>query len=256
MCTVTIVPTPSPDGESSGVRIACNRDESRGRPPADPPAIRPFGDRQAILPSDPTAGGTWVAVNDAGLYFTLLNRNPRDMRGVSFPGRQSRGAIITSLLDTGALDEAERRVREIDAAGYAPFRLVVTDGVDVLLAAARDDALDVHRAPILDTPRMFTSSGLGDALVEMPRRHLFVQSFDQEPADWIAQQDAFHRHRWAAKPELSVNMARDDALSVSLTLVAIDAGRVSMTYHGAPPDEPAEDVTLGLPRTAAEEAGR
>src|SRR5262249_11399645 len=67
MCTVTVVPTPG------AVRLACNRDEQRTRPPALPPQVRRFGRRWAAFPVDPVGGGTWVAVNDTGLAMTVLN---------------------------------------------------------------------------------------------------------------------------------------------------------------------------------------
>jgi len=102
----------------------------------------------------------------------------------------------------------------------------------------------------LDRPVMFTSSGLGDARVEGPRRELFHDWFGDDPAQWPAQQDAFHRHRWPDRPELSVCMSREDARSVSLTVVEVTAAGVSLTYHGAPPDEPGPDVTRRLARAA------
>jgi hypothetical protein len=61
MCTVTVIPL------SFGIRVACNRDESRERPAAMSPELRIFGGNQALLPIDPTGGGTWIAASEAGL---------------------------------------------------------------------------------------------------------------------------------------------------------------------------------------------
>ena len=247
MCTVTLVPLIAPHGDRAGFRLATNRDESRQRPAALPPEARVFGPRHALLPRDPTGGGTWVAVNDAGLAFTLLNRNPGDMRGVTFPNRLSRGTIIPALLDAADLAAVRSRLGTLTPDRYAPFRLIACDGLACLEALGEADTLTLQ-AHALDRPLMFTSSGLGDALVEPPRRALFDGWFSQDPHEWPAQQDAFHRHRWPDRPELSVCMSRDDARSVSLTAVAVTAVRVSLTYHGAPPDEPCDDIALSLPR--------
>lgn len=73
MCTVSIIPVD--DSEAARVRLACNRDESRLRPPALPPQTRRFGRHLAILPVDPVSGGTWVAANEQGLVMTLMNEH-------------------------------------------------------------------------------------------------------------------------------------------------------------------------------------
>src|SRR5437762_13943150 len=76
VCTVSII---SPgDGV---LRLACNRDELWSRPDALPPRLMHFGQRQAALPIDPQSGGTWMAVNDAGLTCAILNaRRGRDFQ--------------------------------------------------------------------------------------------------------------------------------------------------------------------------------
>ena len=59
--------------ESRGVRIVCNRDESRLRPAARPPELRRFGQHQALMPIDPISDGTWIGVSDAPLAAVLMN---------------------------------------------------------------------------------------------------------------------------------------------------------------------------------------
>src|SRR5205085_949351 len=92
MCTLTVVPLP--DGT---VRLAFNRDERRTRPAGLPPVRRLFGPRQAVLPTDPASGGTWLAVNDAGLALAILNATP-ERPPATAGGNRSRGAIIPALL--------------------------------------------------------------------------------------------------------------------------------------------------------------
>jgi len=247
MCTVTLVPRIDAGGTGVGLRMLCNRDESRQRPAALPPQIRAFSDRRAILPLDAAAGGTWVAVSDAGLAFTLLNRNPQDMRGLDFPGRQSRGQIIPGLLSCASFDEAVAQLKHLNPRHYPPFRLIVADAGHVAVAVGEDDTLRVERFPLVG-PVMFTSSGLGDGLVEPPRRALFADIFGSDTTQWETQQDAFHAHRGGGPGELDVCMSRADALSVSLTRVEVGAAGVSMTYHAGPPDQQAPQSTLALPR--------
>jgi hypothetical protein len=239
MCTVTVVPA------RETIRLACNRDEIRSRPAALPPRIRQFGPRRAILPVDPTSGGTWVAVNDAGLALFLLNVNSRNGLATS-AAPLSRGKIIPALLHAGTPLAAAFSALDLDPALYAPFRLVLVnrrEGVEVHSDGARIRLL--WRIG-MTRPQLFTSSGLGDQVVEVPRRQLFGEFFDR-PGDPFAQQDAFHRHRWADRPHLSVCMNRQDARTVSHTLVFLGPDGGTLSYHPDAPDRPTETLTLTLP---------
>ena len=65
--------------------------------------------------------------------------------------------------------------------------------------------------------------------------------------DRLAQQEAFHRHRWPDRPHLSVCMDRQDARTVSHTVVSLGPDRITLAYHPDAPDRPAETLTLTLP---------
>jgi hypothetical protein len=239
MCTVTVVPT------RQTVRLGCNRDELRCRPVALPPRTQQFGQRRAVLPVDPSSGGTWVAVNDAGLAMILLNVNREDNgEEIRFPPR-SRGTIIPSLLHCGTLALALSQATALDTTFYAPFRLLLADREE--LAELRSDSGQVQLVgrTAISKPLLFTSSGLGDLLVKGPRRRLFAEFFSL-PGDLVARQDLFHRHRWHERPDLSVCMRRADARTVSHTVVSLDPARVTLAYYPDAPDRPAEPVTVSL----------
>src|SRR4051812_48212124 len=118
MCTVSVIPLPN-----DVLRLVCNRDELLTRPIALSPQRISFGECDALLPIDPQSRGTWVAANDAGLIFTLLNTR------LGWPTRnvppRSRGGIIPSVLHCSTVDDVIRRVQQIDATQYRPFRLLV-----------------------------------------------------------------------------------------------------------------------------------
>lgn len=242
MCTLTVVPLP--DGRA---RLAFNRDEQRTRPAGLPPVPRRFGAREAVLPTDPVSGGTWLAVNDAGLALALLNANPESPLAAA-GGVRSRGAIVPALLDcaspAGALAELDRSLRYRD---YAPFRLVlVGNGV------AADVKWDGRQPMVMNrllggAPLLFTSSGLGDHLVEGVRRELFDALFAGQADGWGAAQDAFHRHHWPGREHLSVNMARPDARTVSHAVVELADDGATVTYHPDAPDRPAAPTVVRLP---------
>lgn len=215
MCTLSLIST----GEA--LRLAMNRDELNTRPPALPPRLARFGERRAIMPIDPQSGGTWIAVNDAGLALAVLNVNPVPTTAArAFP--HSRGEIIQRLLHCDELQQAWSLAEQIDRNAFSPFRLIIADTAQCVALSPDDtDTFDVD-----DLPLMFTSSGLGDALVEPSRRKLLLDMLPRTPAA----QDEFHRHRLPDRPELSVCMSRADAATVSYTVVEIDAARVSLKY--------------------------
>lgn len=227
MCTLTIVNRAhEPD---AGLRVLFNRDEQRTRGPALPPSIVTAGEISAIMPVDPDSGGTWIAANSAGLFSCLLNATPPG--GTRHPpGRRSRGEIVPLLAACRSLDAAAALLDRIDPARYPPFRLLILHEQRLVVAASDGRALTADSAWPLTRPVMLTSSGLGDHLVERPRRELFEQMF-APPADVLAAQRAFHDHSWPGRSHLSVNMSRDDARTVSQTLVDLRAGAVVMTYR-------------------------
>lgn len=216
MCTVTVV------ADGCGTRLLCNRDERHTRPEALAPRVRRTSAGLAMFPIDPEGGGTWVAVNDAGLGFALLNDDG------AAAGAESRGRIILELLGCPDL-AAIRRCAEAVRRAWSPHRLLVADGEQVLELRIGPSKVEVT-AHALDRPRLFTSSSLGRALVESPRRALFDRMV-LNVADQRLGQEAFHRHRWADEPHLSVHMRRHDAATQSVTAVELAPERLRMRYE-------------------------
>jgi len=245
MCTVTVVRL---NQDSAGpIRLACNRDELRTRPAALPPEIRRCGDREAIMPIDSVSGGTWIGVNDAGLAATLLNVNPGHEDGVrrTTPMR-SRGPLVPQLMSCAHFDDAARLAAEVDLRAYPPFRLVLMDRTNIADFHSDGHSLRQSRARLEDAPLMFTSSGLGDALVEGPRRELFNAMFASADAAAV-QQYAFHRHSWPDRRHFSVCMERTEARTVSHTVIDIASDHVMLTYVPGAPDRAAPLPPMSLP---------
>jgi hypothetical protein len=238
---MTVVPT-----RVGSVRVAFNRDESRTRAAARAPHAQRTGRRTALLPTDPVSGGTWLAVNDAGLVLAVLNGNPPDRLPATPKPARSRGALIPDLLTCDSPAAALHACERLAYPEFAPFRLVlVGQGV---VADVRWDGREHMIMSRLSggTPLMFTSSGLGDHLVEGVRRELFDHLFASGPETWQAAQDTFHQHRWPGREHLSVNMSRATARTVSHSVIDLGAAEAVFAYHAGAPDQPAERTTLSL----------
>jgi hypothetical protein len=243
MCTVTILPCRSAGGEGT-LRLACNRDEQRSRPAALPPRVQQMDRRRAAWPIDAAAGGTWLGVNDAGLTIALLNVTDGACPTRTTSCRSSRGVIIPELLRCETLPAALALASALEPTRYAPFRLVLIDAWELAEVVSDGEQLRVTPRAALAAPRMFTSSGLGDERVQGPRSALFREMVSSSAGP--ESQDAFHRHGWPDRPQLSVCMRRPEARTVSYTTVTLHPDRVALRYHPDAPDTPAEAVTVEI----------
>ena len=229
MCTVTVLPRSLLSSEASDdqvlLRVVCNRDELTTRAPALPPTMWTAGPRRALMPIDRHSGGTWIAANDAGLVFVLLNTN--DVASAS-AGPVSRGTIIPMLVGCMTVSRALAQAQLIRADRFAPFRLLIIDRHEIVDCRPRADRIQ-HRRSSLRGAILRTSSGLGDAVVAGPRRELF-RHMVSEACDARAAQDEYHGHQWPGREAISVNMRRDDAATVSRTVVEVRAHSVRMSY--------------------------
>ena len=219
MCTLSMMEW------NGGLRLAFNRDERRTRPAALPPQTHRFSERLAILPIDPASGGTWIAVNDARLAFAILNFNLPDSPRRA--GAISRGCIIPQLLHHIRLVDACNALGRMEHRDYSPFRLVLTDTQEVTCFTFDGVTTTCSCVPVARGPLLFTSSGLGDTLVQAPRRALFDSMSLNSPR----RQDEFHHHRWVERPHLSVFMARPDACTVSYSVIELCSDRITFHYH-------------------------
>lgn len=221
MCTMSIIRP-----RDQQLRIAFNRDELLTRSQATPPRSVWFGDRQALLPIDPRSNGTWIAVNAAGLAMAVLNYNHQP----PLPGTAvlSRGRLIPMLIHATNTVEAMQRLKVINLGDFDPFRLIIAEqaGVTELVFDGSDSYSLNYSA---SEPLMFTSSGLGDALVERSRRMLFNELIGRYGPTRKAQ-DLFQNHQWPSQPHLSVRMNRENARTVSQTIIELGSDRAIMIY--------------------------
>ena len=102
--------------------VAANRDEFFARP-ATGPQLHHWHGRRVLAPIDERAGGTWLGVNDAGLFVALTNR-PIAQPDVT---RRSRGLLVADALGRGSATRAAEAALRLAAGAYNPFNLFVAD---------------------------------------------------------------------------------------------------------------------------------
>jgi hypothetical protein len=241
VCTVSVLPRSTLAARGVGlerplVRVVCNRDELRARPAAVPPALRLIGERRVAMPVDPVGGGSWIAVNDCSVVFALLNARASQARPSAAQAERvvppvSRGLIIPAVAGSHSVAHALEQAERLEVSHYLPFRLLLIDRHQMVECWPQAGRL-CHRRTFLGGPTMRTSSGLGDGVVLAPRRTLFRRFFSAA-RDPLAAQDAFHEHQWLGREDISVRMERDEARTVSRTVVCVGPGVATMTYCAA-----------------------
>jgi uncharacterized protein with NRDE domain len=103
--------------------VAANRDEFHARPTA---RAEWWPDRPQILAGrDLEAGGTWLGLTRTGRFAALTNYRDPEQRRAAVP---SRGALVTSMLESGAsVAEGLTHLRAVGA-DYNGFNLIFSDG--------------------------------------------------------------------------------------------------------------------------------
>lgn len=79
---------------------------------------------RVLAPLDRQAGGTWLGLNEHGLFAAVTNRRCEDPD----PKRRSRGLIVMDALRARSAREAADEIAGLERDAYNPFNLLVADG--------------------------------------------------------------------------------------------------------------------------------
>ena len=121
MCLLTVLFNVHPEAP---VVVAGNRDERYVRPAKPVQALQPSAPR-VLGGLDVLAGGTWLAVNEHGVFAGLTNRPAPGGRD---PSRRSRGELPLLLAGYADADEVVKALqKQIHCSEYNPCWLLVGD---------------------------------------------------------------------------------------------------------------------------------
>jgi uncharacterized protein with NRDE domain len=142
------------------VVVGANRDERYARGSLAPQRLRKAPG--IVGGQDEAAGGTWMGINEHGLWLGIANRVsslPHD------PGRRSRGQLCLDLLGARSCREARSLADRITLTRYNPFYLIAADHRTGFLLSVEADAAIRNLDPGL---YVLTNSGLNGR--DDPRR--------------------------------------------------------------------------------------
>ena len=194
MCLLVVLSRTHPDFP---LVVAANRDELFDRP-AVPMAVLRDRDPRILGGRDELAGGTWLAVNEAGVVAGLTNRPMPDGRDVT---KRSRGELPVFLAQHTSAAAAADAAGTLRTSEYNPCWLLVGDrdalfavdmtGEDTPVVTALPAGIHILENRSLDAPTPKTAHvrRLLDGIADVPADDLVarlraVLSDHQIPEGW------------------------------------------------------------------------
>lgn len=155
MCTLIVVRNTY---DCYPIVVAANRDELIDRKSVPPKLWE--GSPRMLAPVDMQRGGTWLGINEAGVFAAVTNRY--DV--LSVRGMDSRGELVTMTLEARAADEALERISRLDARRYNGFHYVVADILNGYVAygdGVNHSGSHVRTEPLADGINLISNLGVG-----------------------------------------------------------------------------------------------
>jgi len=219
--------------------VGMNRDEDRLRP-AEPPQALP-GPPPLVAPRDAKAGGTWIGVNEEGLFAALSNR-----RGAASANARSRGLLMLEVLKLANARGVEVAVeKEVAQHEYNFFNVLVATRVEMRFLTYDGQ---VHMARGHDGLNVLTNAGgnvEGDEKVGTVRGLLGPTKLPEAGAATHWLQGSLRHHGGAGTVPLCVHAQGGG--TVSSTILALhnaDPGQHVLLYaNGSPCQTPYRDYS-------------
>ena len=228
MCTVTFSP------RKRGYAVAMNRDEKLTRPTGLPPAEWMVDGRRILAPSEP-GGGKWIAVNDSGTTFALINWYAITSRVKT--NAVSRGEVVTKVSSLTTALSAAKVLAQLPLPRINPFRLIgiFPGGKEIVEWRWNLKTLSSKRHPW--RLQQWISSGFDERQAQLLRGRAFQEAARQQSVgslDWLRR---LHRSHAPSSGPFSTCMHRADAATVSCSEVSVGPRIAFMRYlDGAPCD--------------------
>jgi len=215
------------------VLAAANREEMYDRP-SQPPSIQ-SGKPRALCGIDGKSGGTWLGVNQHGLFIAACNRRKWDAPLVPL----SRGTLCRELLRAATAREAvDVAVSELSTGRYDGVNFVCADaesgwavhGGNEVNVAELQEGLNIISGQDLNDPK--------DPRVALTHRLLTLQTLDS-PVKFLAVASKVFARPPSPPDRPTIIVREADRGTVSATLVSLGKKPRDAIYQFAPgaPDQ-------------------
>lgn len=213
--------------------LAFNRDESVERVEALPPQRFSKNGVEYVMPVDPQGQGSWIAMNNKGLVFFLLNDYQGRLKDNS-DSLISRGKLIQTLATCPSIEKVNETVTQWPLEQSQPFVLGILSLDSRHSKMFHYDGITEVLSP-QPLPNQLYSSG--DPNVEAIIKHR-TEYVDQKNINSMQDLMALHQQH---EPYIddgyiySLCMHRPEAESQSMTLIEVTRSEMVMEYYAGAP---------------------
>jgi hypothetical protein len=222
MCTVTFI------GRKNGYLLGMNRDEQLSRVVGLPPAKKTISGCVVLAPSEP-GGGTWIALNDAGVTFALINwySITARVKGETV----SRGRVVNATCIAKTTGLAAAALAQLPLQRINPFRLIGVFPATKEIAEWRWDLKTLVSKKHRWKDQQWISSGWDEPAAQRVRSRTFRAALKQQSAGSLGWLRRLHRSHSPQAGPFSTCMHRADAATVSYAEVTLSPTKALMNYH-------------------------
>lgn len=239
MCLMAVLYRLVPE---SPILVAANREEYYDRP-SQPPSIQ-SGKPRVLCGLDQRAGGTWLGVNQHGMFVGLSNRKTENADCI---GSRSRGLIAREVLRShSARQGVEKAIEELTVHQYEPFNLVVCDSHSGWVVYNTGDQSEVLE--LEEGLNIIGNSNLNDPKderVQLANRLLTLQNLDS-PVKFLAVASKVFARSPASAGRASMVIRNHDYGTISSSLIALSPKPRDAIFQyssGAPDEAKYEDYS-------------
>ena len=215
-----------------------NRDEKLTRVPALPPAKKRINGSEVICPSEPT-GGTWIALNDSGVCFALINWYSSADRVKDQP--ISRGEVVMMVSGVSTPRLADEALNSLALNHINPFRLIGVFPANRGILEWRWDLRQLAVAHCSWKTQQWISSGFDEGTAQNARDRTFqhwLAATSEHDLHWLR---ALHQSHSPIVGPLSTCVHRPEAGTVSFTEVVVKSREGVMRYSPGYPCQRSSD---------------
>jgi hypothetical protein len=250
MCTLAILYRVA---RGTPILVAANREERFDRP-TQYPKIQ-SGSPRVVCGTDRRANGTWLGVNQNGLFCAVANR-----RKANAPVEpRSRGLLCRELLELRtAKDAAAHAAKELAKGIYAGANYVCADGRYAAVVHGGDKVEIVELTPGLHVVTGGNVDDPRDERHEFVRRMLTLQTLDSAVTFLAVASRVFSR-KPDSEGRRGVVLLGNEFGTVSSTLLSLPRKIQQAVYQyapGPPCDHPYDDLSALLRQVLSTERSR
>jgi len=222
MCTVTFI------ARRQGYALGMNRDEKLTRPAGLPPTSKTVNGCRVLSPSEP-GGGTWIALNETGATFALINwyAIAAQVKGKSV----SRGLVVNTASGSKTSASVHTALAQLPLKQINPFRLIGIFPATREIVEWRWDLKTLVRQKHRWQNQQWISSGFDEPAAQRIRSQVFANALKQKSAGRLEWLRRLHRSHAPQCGPFSTCMHRADAATVSYTEISILLAKASMRYQ-------------------------